>query len=385
MRRAPDAHSHERGDDDTMQAGHRIGSAGSYWAEAVTRTELSCPTRKLALLVVVHIAAALVVVLIAPAFAVSAAPAAEQRVLVFTKTAGYRHDSTPRPSRRCEPSARQAGSMSMRPRTPPGSRGRVSRATERSSSCSTTGDVLDNAQQAAFTAYIRSGGGFVGVHSATDTERDWPWYGRLVGAWSSGHPEIQAATIDVVSPPDGSTMHLPARWARTDEWYGFLSNPRRNGVRVLLTLDEATYQPRDWGMGADHPIAWRHEFDGGRAWYTEGGHTAESYAEPLFVGHLLGGIRYALGGASPLLAPTIRSLNLSVRRGRVLVSLRASRCTPCTAILRVRSKSVRLRMTGGIANGSSASLPRGRWQVEVVLTDRDSGLSRTARRWVRIA
>jgi type 1 glutamine amidotransferase len=249
----------------------------------------------------------------------------------------------------------------------------------------TSGDVLDDAGQAAFIAYIRSGGGFVGIHSAGDTERDWPWYGRLVGAWSSGHPEIQAATLEVVSPRDDSTMHLPARWTRTDEWYGFLSNPRRNGVRVLLTLDESTYQPRDWAMGSDHPIAWRHEFDGGRAWYTQGGHTVESYAEPLFLRHVLGGIRYALGRASPLLAPTIRSLDLTVRGRRVFVSLRASRCAPCTAILRVRSTTVRLRMAGNTAKGSSASLPRGRWPVTVVLTDRDSRLSRTARRWVRIA
>ena len=220
-------------------------------------------------------------------------------MLVFTKTAGYRHDSIPA----AVEALRALGATN----------GFAVDATEDAAAFTkarlarygavvfllTTGDVLDDAQQAAFTAYIRSGGGFVGVHSAADTERDWPWYGRLVGAWSSGHPEIQAATIDVVSPRDVSTMHLPARWARTDEWYGFLSNPRRNGVRVLLTLDEATYQPRDWAMGADHPIAWKHEFDGGRAWYTQGGHTAESYAEPLYVRHLLGGIRYALGGISP--------------------------------------------------------------------------------------
>ncbi len=300
-------------------------------------------------------------------------------MLVFTKTAGYRHDSIP------------AAIEALR--TLGATNGFEVDATEDAAAFTkarlarygavvfllTTGDVLDDAQQAAFTAYIRSGGGFVGVHSAADTERDWPWYGRLVGAWSSGHPEIQAATIDVVSPRDVSTMHLPARWARTDEWYGFLSNPRRNGVRVLLTLDEATYQPRDWAMGTDHPIAWKHEFDGGRAWYTQGGHTAESYAEPLFVRHLLGGIRHALGGG-----PTIRSLNLTVRGGRVLVSVRAANCARCTAILRVRSTSVRLRMVGGSAKGSSASLPTGRWRVTVVLTERDSGLSRTARRWVRI-
>ena len=159
----------------------------------------------------------------------------------------------------------------------------------------TTGDVLNDAEQAAFETWFRAGHGYVGVHSAADTERGWPWYGRLVGAWSSGHPEIQPATMDVLTPRDASTAALPARWTRTDEWYGWLTNPRANGVRVLLTVDESTYQPRDWAMGADHPIAWEHEFDGGRAWYTENGHTAESYSDPLFLGHLLGGIQYALG------------------------------------------------------------------------------------------
>ena len=135
--------------------------------------------------------------------------------------------------------------------------------------------------------------------------------------------------IDAVTPREPSTAALPARWNRTDEWYGFLTNPRANGVRVLLTLDESTYLARDWSMGADHPIAWQHDFDGGRAWYTAGGHTTESYSEPLFLGHLLGGIQYALAkpagsgnaAAAPKpaakVAPTIGSLKLTARKGRV--------------------------------------------------------------------
>ena len=304
-------------------------------------------------------------------------------MLVFTKTAGYRHDSIPAALEALRTlGARNGFAVDATEDAAAFTKARLARYGA-VVFLLTIGDVLNEAQQAAFMALhpLRRR-----IHGRSLGRRH---RARLAvvraprGAWSSGHPEIQAATIDVVSPRDVSTVHLPARWARTDERNGFLSNPRRNGVRVLLTLDEATYQPRDWAMGADHPIAWKHEFDGGRAWYTQGGHTEESYAEPLFVRHLLGGIRHALGGASPL-APTFRSLNLTVRGGRVLVSLRAARCAPCTAILRVRSTSARLRMAGGSVKGSSASLPRGRWQVTVVLTDRDSGLSRTARRWVRI-
>jgi cytochrome c len=157
---------------------------------------------------------------------------------------------------------------------------------------STTGDILDAVQKAAFERYIRSGGGFVGIHSASDTEYQWPWYGRLVGAYFANHPEIQPATTHIEDPTHPSTTDLPAVWQRTDEWYNFRSNPR-GAVHVLATLDEATYSGGK--MGTDHPIAWCQVIDGGRSWYTAMGHTSESYAEPLFRLHLLGGIESAAG------------------------------------------------------------------------------------------
>jgi type 1 glutamine amidotransferase len=159
---------------------------------------------------------------------------------------------------------------------------------------STTGDVLDAAQQSAFERYIRGGGGYVGIHAASDTEYDWPWYGGLVGAWFSSHPAIQRASVLVEDLEHPSSRFLPEAWVRNDEWYNFRSNPRAN-VHVLARLDESTYSG---GTMGDHPIAWFHEYDGGRAWYTAGGHTPESYAEPLFVTHLLGGILYAANAIS---------------------------------------------------------------------------------------
>jgi len=158
----------------------------------------------------------------------------------------------------------------------------------------TTGDVLDASQQSAFESYIRDGGGFAGVHAASDTEYSWPWYGNLVGAYFSSHPSIQQATIDVENRDHPSTEHLGDTWVRTDEWYNYNRNPR-SSVNVLATLDESTYSGGD--MGSDHPIAWFHEYDGGRSWYTGGGHTEASYSEPAFRTHLLGGIRYAAGVA----------------------------------------------------------------------------------------
>jgi type 1 glutamine amidotransferase len=157
---------------------------------------------------------------------------------------------------------------------------------------STTGDVLADRQRRAFERYIRTGGGFVGIHSASDTEYQWAWYGRLVGAYFASHPEIQQATIHIEDPANPSTMDLLAVWRRTDEWYNFCSNPRST-VHVLATIDEGSYSGGK--MGSDHPVAWCREFDGGRSWYTAMGHTVESYAEPLFRRHLLGGIESAAG------------------------------------------------------------------------------------------
>ena len=156
---------------------------------------------------------------------------------------------------------------------------------------STTGDVLGNAQQAAFMAYIRGGGGFVGIHAAADTEYSWPWYGDLMGAYFARHPAPARARIRVEDRDHASTRSLPDPWIRTDEWYDFQRNPRSHSVTVLLTLDESSYPGGQ--MGSDHPIAWYHDFDGGRSWYTAGGHTDESFSEPEFLQHLLGGIRYA--------------------------------------------------------------------------------------------
>ncbi len=157
---------------------------------------------------------------------------------------------------------------------------------------STTGDVLDAAQQTAFEDYIAAGGGYVGIHAAADTEYDWPWYGELVGAYFQSHPAIQAATVVVEDRAHDATAHLGATWQRTDEWYDYRSNPREN-VRVLASLDESSYS--GGAMNGDHPIAWCQEYAGGRSFYTGGGHTVESYADPEFRRHLLGGIRWAAG------------------------------------------------------------------------------------------
>ncbi len=162
----------------------------------------------------------------------------------------------------------------------------------------TTGDVLDEMQEDVFERFIQAGGGFAGVHAATDTEYDWPWYNQLVGAYFAGHPKVQPARHDVVDGDHPSTQHLPPSFNRTDEWYDF--KKYNDEVNVLLTLDETSYNAKKKSaMGDFHPIAWYHAFDGGRAWYTGGGHTKAAFSEPAFRQHVLGGIFWAAGRGLP--------------------------------------------------------------------------------------
>jgi len=158
----------------------------------------------------------------------------------------------------------------------------------------TTGDVLNDAQQAAFEQYIKAGGGFVGVHAATDTEYAWPWYGQLVGAYFVNHPEQQEATLQIINQKSLATKHLPATWTRKDEWYNFKNI--QTDLNVLIKLDETSY--KGGTNGDNHPIAWYHNFDGGRSFYTGLGHVDGSYTDPMFLKHLLGGIQYAMGQKS---------------------------------------------------------------------------------------
>ena len=137
----------------------------------------------------------------------------------------------------------------------------------------TTGDVLDDNQQLELNRYIQAGGGFVGIHSATDTEYQWPYYNQLVGAYFDGHPEITQAAIQIVDNTHESTMGLPPVWTLTEELYNFRDIVPE--INVLLNLDETSYQGGT--NGEYHPLSWYRSFDGGRMWYTELGHREELY------------------------------------------------------------------------------------------------------------
>lgn len=220
------------------------------------------------------------------------APAAlPNRILIMSRTLGYRHDSIPTGVAEVTALAKAHGIEVE--------------ATEDSTQfthenlkrfgavvfLSTTSDILDEAQQLALRRFVGMGGGYMGIHAAADTEYDWPWYRELVGAWFLSHPAIQQAKIDVVDHDHPATKHLPQVWTRTDEWYDFRALPPAD-ARILLKLDNSSYQGSK--MGDNHPTAWCREVDGGRSFYTGGGHTKESFAEPDFQKHLEGGLLWVL-------------------------------------------------------------------------------------------
>lgn len=251
-----------------------------------------------ALLRIKSLAAALPVTFAAawlsPAAPASAAESGDAgfAVLVYSQTEGFRHGSIP------------AGIEAVKALG--GEHGFQVDATEDSGAftpenlenyaaivfLNTTGTLFDEEQRAALKGFIRGGGGYAGIHSAADTEYDWEWYGELVGAYFQSHPHIQEADVIVENADHPSTRHLSERWERRDEWYNYRRNPRED-VEVLLSLDTDTFEGSE--MTGDHPIAWYREFDGGRTWYTGGGHTNESFSEPDFLKHLLGGILWAAG------------------------------------------------------------------------------------------
>ena len=213
-------------------------------------------------------------------------------VLVYSRTEGFRHDSIAAGIAAVQQQGRQRGFSVEATENAAVFTDEGLAAHKAIIFLSTTGDVLNASQQAAFERFIRRGGGFAGVHSAADTEYDWPFYGALLGAYFSGHPDIQNAAIQIEDPSHPSTASLPRAWVRRDEWYNFQRNPR-GAVTVLATLDERTYSGGT--MAPDHPIMWSQTFEGGRAWYTAGGHTSESFSEPLFVEHLGKAILWVAG------------------------------------------------------------------------------------------
>ena len=255
---------------------------------------MSCPKKRMLLVVILAVWGAA-----QPITAAETSPPQNEasfRVLVFSKTLGYRHASITNGVQ----AIRQLGSQN----------GFSVDATEDSEVfteanlarysavifLSATGDVLNADQESALKSYVVSGGGFMAIHGAVfgplACEEKWAWYGEMFCCAFTNHSSVVSATVHLEDTAHSSNAGLPPSWPRTDEWYNFTGTPR-GCSRILATLDESTYVGGK--MGADHPIAWCRQVGRGRLWYTAMGHTESSFAEPLFRKHLLGGIRVAAG------------------------------------------------------------------------------------------
>ncbi|NEA97929.1 ThuA domain-containing protein [Streptomyces sp. SID13726] len=210
------------------------------------------------------------------------------RLLAYTRTTAYRHDSIPA----AVAAVRTLGDFEVDASEDPAA---LEAPLDRYAAVvflSTSGEVLTPAGRARLAAYVESGGGFVGVHAAACTEYAWPYYGELLGARFDKHPAYQPGKALVEDHDHPSTRHLPAAWQFTDEWYDFRTNPRAS-VRVLASADESSYD--GGGMGPDHPLVWCRDQGRGRVFYTALGHAPEAYEDQDFRAHLLGGINWAAG------------------------------------------------------------------------------------------
>lgn len=214
-------------------------------------------------------------------------------VLVFSKTAGFRHDSIPTAIQTLRELGKRGGFSIEASENAAAFNPANLRRFKVVVFANTTGDILNDTQQAALEGFIAGGGGFVGIHAASDTEYDWAWYGGLVGAYFQSHPPgLTPFTLRLEDPKHPLVQGIPPTWRLTDEPYNFRSSPRAK-VKVLMNADETSYTGGT--MGADHPITWCHSYQGGRAWYTQLGHRAELYADPTFQTLLLQGMLYAAG------------------------------------------------------------------------------------------
>lgn len=222
-------------------------------------------------------------------------------ILVFSATRGFRHDSIAAGVSAVLELAAAAGVRARATESAAEFRPDVLGCCAAVVWMQTSGTgLLDNEQRSAYGAFTLAGGGFAGIHAASDGERDWPLYTSLVGARFRSHPSgLREANVAFERPGDPCAQGLPDRWGRLEEWYAFDDNPRSR-VDVIATVDESDYDTGDAGMGGDHPVVWRRQVGAARAWYTALGHTPEAYDSPDFRRHLWGGIASVMRPTVPV-------------------------------------------------------------------------------------
>jgi len=232
-----------------------------------------------------------IIILAALWFIVSPPP--QDRVLVFSHTSSFRHQHIPVAQQVFQRLGSELGAIVDTTENPVDFNDENLASYDVVVFLSTTGDVLNDSQQVAFQRFIQSGGAYMGIHAASDTEYEWPWYGQLVGGYFTDHPHIQEASLDILLPDHPVTKHLPAQWTRTDEWYNirFVNA----NITPLISIDETTYDPgNDISEGDSHPLVWEHFFDGGASLYIQPGHTIESWSEDAYLEMVKSGLQRVL-------------------------------------------------------------------------------------------
>lgn len=206
-------------------------------------------------------------------------PLKAKRILVFSKTKGYRHNSIVAGKKMMLQLGQQLH-LAVDTTEDATVFNRLQSSYQTVVFLNTSGDVLDSLQQLGLQQYIRRGGNFLGIHAASDTEYDWPWYHDLVGAYFGGHPKQQTAMFHLANQPFPVTAHLPDSLQLFEEIYNFKA-VNVDKIQVVMTVDEATYQGGN--MGNQHPICWWQQYDGGKMFYTALGHNDACYTHPSFV------------------------------------------------------------------------------------------------------
>ncbi|MEU6643890.1 ThuA domain-containing protein [Saccharomonospora sp. NPDC046836] len=247
-----------------------------------------------------RVLAALLALLLAAGIASALPATAQQRfsVLVFSKVTNFYHDSIPAGIAAIEQlGAEQGFAVESTEDAAAFTDENLARfdavVFNNTNSTPASGDLLDAEQRAALQRYVQGGGGWLGLHAASASERDWTWYEGLVGAIFDHHPVPQVGRVKVLDRAHPSTKDIPELWEQHEEWYNWRVNP----TGKVHTLAQIKVRDGITGLdeGVDHPYSWCQNYDGGRSWFTAGGHAAEKFSDELFRKHLLGGIEWAAG------------------------------------------------------------------------------------------
>jgi type 1 glutamine amidotransferase len=231
--------------------------------------------------------------------AVGACDSGEPNVVLFSRTLGERHQDAIDAALRVLPDRLASAGYSVRATEAPEDLHDLSGVDAVVFLYTSGNDILDSDGKRELDRFVHTGGGWVGIHSAADTEYEWPFYQELVVAHYGSHSEIQSASMDLQNVPHPAMVDIPLRWEGEDEWYNFLRDAGTiPGVQVLANLDETSYTGGD--MGAKHPIIWAHQRFSGRAIYSGLGHSAARWDEPLYVGHVAAMIEWAAEPPAPV-------------------------------------------------------------------------------------